>query len=89
MDRIDGLGDESARKKTDIGRAQIERLGVAPAEIVLVGDMQADAELAQALGTRCILVPWGHNDTQRLKKTDMPVAHTPAELESMLLAMRG
>ena len=88
MERIDGLGDESAQKKTDIGKAQIARLGIAPQEMVLVGDMTADAELAQALGTACILVPWGHNDTARLERTGMPVAHTTQELERMLLAMR-
>ena len=85
---VDGLGDESAQKKTDIGRAQMEKLGLEGDDAVLVGDMTADAELAGALGTRCILVPWGHNDTARLEMTGMPVAHTLDELERMLLAMR-
>lgn len=88
MARIDGLGDESAQKKTDIGRVQMERLGLSGEDVVLVGDMVADAELAEALGTRCLLVPWGHNDTQRLEKTGAPVAHTMDELESMLLSMQ-
>lgn len=87
IDTIDGLSDESARKKTDIGRAQMARLGLAGEETVLVGDMCADAELAHALGARCVLVPWGHNAADRLEKTGCPVAHTMEELESMLVAM--
>ena len=88
MIAIDGLGDESAQKKTDIGRAQMERLGISGGDAVLIGDMVADAELADALGARCILVPWGHNDTARLEATGRPVAHTFEQLEAMLLAMR-
>ena len=87
IDTIDGLSDESAMKKTDIGRTQMARLGLAGDETVLVGDMCADAELAQALGARCVLVPWGHNALDRLEKTGCPVAHTMGELESMLTAM--
>ena len=87
MIAIDGLGDESAQRKTDIGRAQMERLGLEGKDAVLVGDMVADAELADALGTGCVLVPWGHNDTARLEATGRPVAHTLAELEAMLLSM--
>lgn len=88
MDAIDGLGDESAAKKTDIGRAQMARLGLAGEETVLIGDMVADSELSDVLGIRCVLVPWGHNDTARLKKTGRPVAESFEALEEMLCAMR-
>ncbi len=84
MTRIDGLEDESAQKKTDIGRRQLQRLGMTGEDVVLVGDMVADAQLADALGAACILVLWGHNDTARLQKTGKPVAHTMQELEEML-----
>ena len=47
---VDGLEDESAARKTDIGRRQMARLALDPARTVLVGDMVADAELARALG---------------------------------------
>ena len=88
MEAIDGLGDESAAKKTDIGRAQMARLGLLGSETVLVGDMVADSELADVLGSRCVLVPWGHNDARRLQKTGRPVAGSFEELEEMLCAMR-
>lgn len=84
MTEISGLGDESARRKTDIGRAQIARLGLRGEDCVLVGDMVADSELADALCTHCVLVPWGHNSQQRLEKTGRRVARSFEELEEIL-----
>ena len=88
MDEISGLGDESAQKKTDIGRAQMKRLSLAGSDCVLVGDMVADSELADALGMACVLVPWGHNSEARLEATGRTVCRTIEELENTLLAMK-
>ena len=85
MLRISGLGDESAQKKTDIGRAQLQQLGLCAEDCVLVGDMVADSELADALNTRCVLVPWGHNSEERLMKTGRRVARSFEELEEILI----
>ena len=85
MDEISGLGDESAQKKTDIGRAQLEKLGLRAQDCVLVGDMVADSELAGVLGTDCVLVPWGHNSEERLQRTGRRVAHSFEELEEILI----
>jgi len=88
MDEIGGLGDESAQKKTDIGRRQMERLGLSGQDCVLVGDMVADSELADVLGTACVLVPWGHNSAERLEKTGRTVAHSMEELKKILMSMK-
>ena len=88
MDDIGGLGDESAQKKTDIGRKQLEKLGLRGEDCVLVGDMVADSELADALGTACVLVPWGHNSAERLKRTGRTVARDMDELERTLMSMK-
>ena len=56
-------------------------------DCVLVGDMVADSELAQLLGTHCVLVPWGHNSAQRLKRTGRQVAGSFEELEAILLGL--
>ena len=88
MDEIGGLGDESAQKKTDIGRRQLEKLGLKGENCVLVGDMVADSELADALGTDCVLVPWGHNSEARLKKTGRVVVRDMEELERVLMSMK-
>jgi phosphoglycolate phosphatase len=88
MDEIGGLGDESAQKKTDIGRRQLEKLGLKGEACVLVGDMVADSELADALGTDCVLVPWGHNSEARLEKTGRVVVRDMEALERTLMSMK-
>ena len=87
MAAIGGLGDESAQKKTDIGRRQMEKLGLHGGDCVLVGDMVADSELAEALNTHCVLVPWGHNSEERLAKTLRPIARSFEELEQILITL--
>lgn len=84
MAAISGLADESAQKKTDIGRKQLEQLGLHGQDCVLVGDMMADAELARALDAHCVLVPWGHNSAERLETTGCTVAHSMEALEQIL-----
>lgn len=85
MQAINGLPDESATPKTEIGRRQLAALGLRPQDVVLVGDMIADSELARALGTDCILVPWGHNSRERLEATGCEIADSCGALLSALL----
>ena len=84
MQAIAGLSDESATPKTEIGRRQLAALGLLPQEVVLVGDMIADSELADALGTDCILVPWGHNSRERLMGTGRRIADTCEALLTLI-----
>jgi len=84
MQAINGLSDESAARKTEIGRMQMERLGLAGENVVLVGDMIADSDLASALRTDCVLVPWGHNSRARLETTGRTIAATCEELLALL-----
>ena len=88
MDEIGGLGDESAQKKTDIGRRQLEKLGLKGEDCVLVGDMVADSELSDVLGTDCVLVAWGHNSAERLEKTGRTVVRDMNDLEQALMGMK-
>lgn len=86
MTAVNGLSDESATPKTEIGRRQMQALGIAPENAVLVGDMITDSELADALGTACVLVEWGHNSCERLEPTGRTIAHTCDELLAILEA---
>lgn len=84
MRAINGLHDESAEPKTEIGRRQMRALGLDPADVVLVGDIEADAQLARELGTACVLVPWGHNSEARLLRAGFPIARSCGELLALL-----
>lgn len=87
MRAVNGQSDESAGRKTAIGRRQLEALGIEGGDAVLVGDMLADAELARELGTSCVLVPWGHNDLGRLNGAGCPVAHSFEELGEIVASL--
>ena len=84
MTDISGLEDESASKKTEIGRRQLRELGLEGRDVVLIGDMLTDVHLAEDLGADCILVSWGHNDLKRLLSSGLPVARDFGELEEIL-----
>ena len=59
--------------KTPQGRRALERLGLDPAETVLIGDTAHDADVAEELGMGCVLVPGGNQPESRLRATGVPV----------------
>jgi phosphoglycolate phosphatase len=73
FDHIAGLDNIHAHSKVALGRDLVARLGIAPNEILLVGDTLHDFEVAQELGVACALVAAGHHSIERLQKTGAPV----------------
>jgi phosphoglycolate phosphatase len=71
--RLVGLEDHYAGGKVAQGRALIAALEVAPESVLMVGDTVHDAEVAGAMGVRCVLVPSGHQAPERLAATGAPV----------------
>ncbi|MDE3113460.1 MAG: HAD-IA family hydrolase [Chloroflexota bacterium] len=82
-------GDSVARPKPapDLALAAAARLGVPPAECVVVGDAPADVEMAHAASTRVIQVSWGYARA-RLEGADAFVRSWP-ELRRELLTRAG
>lgn len=76
-----GADNIYAEGKIAKGRHLIGQLDWAPEEIVLIGDTVHDYEVAQAIGTNCILMAHGHHSFQRLARTGSPVVHSLQELE--------
>lgn len=77
MDCIAGVDNLDGASKLDRGRALVATLEAMPGEPsarVFVGDTLHDAEVAAALGGRCILVDGGHQTAARLAKAGVPVA---------------
>ncbi len=79
-----GADNIYAEGKVDKGRHWIQRLDWDPKEIVLIGDTVHDYEVAQAIGTSCILMAHGHHNFQRLRKTGVPVVHSLQELVPLI-----
>jgi phosphoglycolate phosphatase len=85
FDRVSGLDNIYAHSKVETGRKLVASLSCAPAEAVLVGDTLHDAEVAQALGTSCVLVAHGHQSRARLQQqADTPVVDSLRELAELV-----
>ena len=80
-----GADNIYAEGKIGKGRYWVRQLDWDPEEIVLIGDTVHDYEVAQAIGTDCILLAHGHHSFQRLAKTGVSVAHSLQELVPLIL----
>ena len=60
FDAILGADDFHAGSKIDRAVGYMARCSISPAQTVVVGDLLHDAEMAQAIGARCLLVARGH-----------------------------
>ena len=78
--RLVGLQDHYAGGKIDHGRRWIREAGHNPPDVLFIGDTVHDFEVAQAMGTDCILIHGGHNSLPRLKSCGVPVLNSLAEL---------
>ncbi len=71
-----GLGNIYAGSKEDIGRQYLQNCGIAPEQTVMIGDTLHDADVAKAMGAKCILVARGHQSRQTLLTAGVPVVDT-------------
>jgi phosphoglycolate phosphatase len=72
---INGLNDYYAHSKVDKGLEWMNKTGFDSSEVLFIGDTNHDFEVAQALGTDCLLISHGHNCHSRLIQTGVPVIH--------------
>ena len=71
-----GLGDIYAGSKEEIGRHYLMNCGIAPEETVMIGDTLHDADVAKAIGAKCVLVARGHQSRETLLTAGVPVVDT-------------
>jgi len=79
-----GLDNIYAHSKVEQGRRLLAALPYSPAEILLVGDTLHDAEVAEAMGTACVLVAHGHQAKERLQQSGVPVVDALQELYMLI-----
>ena len=82
---LTGADNIYAEGKIDKGRHWVQQLNWELEEIVLIGDTVHDYEVAQAIGTDCILMAHGHHSFQRLAETGSPVVNSFQELIPLVL----
>jgi phosphoglycolate phosphatase len=66
---VAGLKDHYAVSKIEQGKKLISDFKIDKEKTWLIGDTIHDFEVAQQLGTKCILIADGHQSTERLQKT--------------------
>jgi phosphoglycolate phosphatase len=85
FEHIKGREDHYATSKVDAGHDLISRLGLRAEQTLLIGDTLHDLEVAQALGTQCILISRGHQTADRLAHVTVPVvsdiSQVPAQIQ--------
>lgn len=79
-----GTDNVYAQGKVERGREWISGLHWDPSEVVVVGDTLHDYEVAEAMGTECILLAHGHHTPERLESVGKPVAHSLKELVQLV-----
>ncbi len=80
-----GLTDIYARSKVELGKNWISQSGIDIKNAVMIGDTSHDAEVAAAMGVRCILHSGGHHNTTTLAKTGCSIVNSLADLPDLLL----
>ncbi len=80
-----GLSHIYATDKTDVGRAYLKKQRLRPEDCAMLGDTLHDADVAAALGCRCVLVSRGHQSRETLLTAGAPVCDTLADAAELLL----
>ncbi len=77
---VEGIEDYNAHGKIDKGEMLLEKCGIEPEHLVMIGDTTHDHEVAEHLGCSSILISRGHQSWKRLKKTGTTVLQHHREL---------
>ena len=85
FDRMLGLGDIYAKSKVELGRRFMQEESIDPGRAVMIGDSVHDFEVAQAMGTACVLQCSGHQNRQTLAATGAPVVEGLREAARLIL----
>lgn len=73
FEQITGLYNHYATGKLQLAKELIHKSGIKAEETVFIGDTTHDFEVAEAIGSQCILIARGHHSEKRLLKTSAKV----------------
>ena len=84
FDEVLGIGDVYASSKVQLAKDYLARSGIDPMDAVFIGDTSHDAEVARAIGVRCLLVSGGHQRDEVLMKTGETILKSLTDVFSVL-----
>lgn len=85
FEEVSGLDNIYATSKIELGINMFRKLNLVPETVCLIGDTTHDLEVASALGCRCILIANGHQEYNRLIKTQAIVINNINELKKIII----
>lgn len=84
FEEILGIDNVYASGKVQIAKDYLARSGIDPSDAVFIGDTSHDAEVAEAIGVKCLLISGGHQVDEVLVKTGATVLSSLMEAADML-----
>lgn len=75
-----GSADFYAGSKIDRAKAYLKKSGAKSENVLVVGDLEHDAEMAEELGADCVLITSGHEHISRLEQTEAKLVDNLFEL---------
>ena len=82
--RLLGLTDIYAASKVALGVDFLRQSHIDPSRALMLGDSVHDAEVAAAMGVRCILIAAGHQPRHVLEATGCPVVDRADQVPALL-----
>ena len=84
FEEVLGIGDVYASSKVQLAKDYLARSGIDPSDAVFIGDTNHDAEVAQAIGVRCLLISGGHQTDEVLMKANATVLKSLQDVYDIL-----
>ncbi len=80
FDTVSGADNTRAEGKVERGLQWLRESGADPQQVLVLGDLDHDYELASCLGADCILIAAGHQHRSALERCGCPVLDSAAQL---------
>ncbi|MGN0543460.1 MAG: HAD family hydrolase [Acutalibacteraceae bacterium] len=84
FDAVLGAGDYFAGSKIERAVEYLKKEGAESSAVLVVGDLEHDAEMAADIGADCVLLTSGHEHISRLKAAGVPLIDNLDELISLV-----
>lgn len=84
IDKISGAEDSLADSKINRARELFDSLNIDRNDAIVIGDTLHDLETANALGTDCVLVTYGHQGKKLLERYNVCTASDLSEVEEII-----
>lgn len=78
------IGQDNIHAHGKIGAAKEFAARVGLQDALMIGDSVHDAQVAEAIGAKCALLAWGHQDAERLVSTGHPVFECAQDIQKAI-----